>query len=176
MWNEILFLGEQFYRPLKFVPLAGGILTGIVQFYPETIDKRIKLTFHLPASENKAMLLMKAMGAGSLFLSLVAIYALFAGISAIYFPLQVVIACLISVLPWFLAGLSAYFFVALIILEPIWKYRFFFLVIGSFLLSMYLISAVTGAYGPATSGLAVLTVLLSVTPLFSAYRLRKGEM
>ncbi|MDP2888469.1 MAG: hypothetical protein Q8P34_05800 [Bacteroidota bacterium] len=176
IWNSILFMGHQFFSPLKYVPLLGGLTIAIAQYFPETVNKRIKLTFHLPLRENKALLMMHAFGAVSLLLSFLVFFGMFTGFSLLYFPVQMVTDSIISIFPWFLAGFSAYFLVALIVLEPAWKFRLFYSLVGGFFLTIYLNSPVTGAYDPANSGLFVLTAFLSIALLFSAYRFRKGEM
>lgn len=176
IWNSILFMGHQFFSPLKYVPLLGGLTIAIAQYFPETVNKRIKLTFHLPLRENKALLMMHAFGAVSLLLSFFVFFGMFTGFSLLYFPVQMVTDSIISIFPWFLAGFSAYFLVALIVLEPEWKFRFYYFVVGGFFLTIYLNSPVTGAYGPAIPGLLFLTAALSIALLFSAYRFRKGEM
>jgi len=176
IWNTFLFLGHQFFSPLKYVPLVGGLTIAIAQYFPETVNKRIKLTFHLPLGENKALLMMHAFGAVSLLLSFLVFFGMFAGFSLVYFPVQMVTDSIISISPWFLAGFASYFLVALIVLEPEWKFRFYYSVVGGFFLTIYFAPAQTAAYGPANSGLFVLTAFLSIALLFSAYRFRKGEM
>ena len=175
-WYNILFMGFQFFGYFKYIPLFGGLLIAIAQYFPETINKRIKLTFHLPLNENKVLLMMHAFGSGSLIVSYLLIMAAFIALSAVYFPSQMVYDSIVSVFPWFLAGFAAYFFVALIVLEPVWLYRFFYSVVGGFFITIYLKSPVIAAYAPANVGLLSLTVLLSIALLFSAYRFRKGEM
>jgi hypothetical protein len=175
LWNNFLFPGHQFYLPLKYLPLAGGLVIGIAQYFPETVSKRIKLTFHLPLRENTVLLWMHFFGAVCLLLSFSIFFGMFTALSLIYFPSQMVASCLISIFPWFLAGFAAYFLVALIVLEPVWKYRFFYTLVSAFFLTIYLKTSVTAAYGPANSGLLILTVSLSTALLFSAYRFRKGE-
>ena len=81
IWNIILFQGDRFFDSLKYVPLAGGLIIAIAQYFPETVNKRIKLTFHLPLGENKALLMMHAFGAVSLLLSFVIVLSLFSGFS-----------------------------------------------------------------------------------------------
>lgn len=176
IWNSILFLGNQFFSPLKYVSLAGGLIIAIAQYFPETVNKRIKLSFHLPLGENKVLLMMHTFGAVSLLLSFVIIFGLFSGFCLIYFPVQMVIYSLITILPWVLAGFSAYFLGALIILEPHWMFRFYYSLVGGFFLTIFFVPAVTSAYSPANSGLFVLTAILSIALLFSAYLFRKGEM
>lgn len=174
-WNNILFLGFKYYSSFKFIPLLGGIIMGISQFFPETVEKRIKLTFHLPVDENKLLLQMMVYGT----LALSAVYGLLSFIllilSNLFFPQEIVIGTLNSILPWLLSGYAAYFLIALIVLEPLWKYRFFYILISGFYSTLYLKVAMTGAYVPMNIILALLTIALSISLLFSAYRFRKGE-
>lgn len=176
VWNNFLFLGHQFFSLLKFMPLAGGLIIGIAQYFPEIVNKRIKLTFHLPLKENKVLLIMHAFGTGCLLAIFFVFLFLFAGFSLVYFPVQLVTDSILSLIPWFLAGFSAYFFIALIVLEPAWKYRFCYTIIGVFFLTIFFKSPVTAAYEPVNSELLILTAFQSVALLFSAYRFRKGEM
>ena len=68
-WYSILFQGNRFfeYSLFKFVPFVGALVLAIAQYFPETVNKRIKLTFHLPVNENKALLVMMLFGAFLLF-------------------------------------------------------------------------------------------------------------
>jgi hypothetical protein len=118
-------MGYQYFGYLKYIPLVGGLLIAIAQYFPETINKRIKLSFHLPLKENKILLMMHAFGFGSLLVAYLAIFAVFVVFSASFFPSQIVNDAIISVFPWFLAGFTASFLVALIVLEPVWMYCFF---------------------------------------------------
>jgi hypothetical protein len=176
VWNATLFQGHQFYSLFKYVPMAGGLTIAIAQYLPETINKRLKLTFHLPLAENNGLLLMQAFGAGSLLIIFLIFGGLFSGFSLIYFPIEIVADVIITIAPWLLAGFAAYFIVALVILEPNRVFRFFYSLVSGFFLTIYFISAGTAAYGPANSGLLVLTALLSIAFVFPAYRFRKGEM
>ncbi len=175
-WYSILFQNLQYFAYLKFLPLAGGLIIGIAQYFPETVNKRIKLAFHLPVRENKMMMIMVLFGAGSLLVSFLLLFVLFVLLSGIFFPSGIILGAITSVLPWFCAGLAAYFFVALVILEPVWKYRFLYSLVGVFFISLFLKTSVTGGYGPVNPVLAVLCLLLSFGVLFPAYRFRKGEM
>lgn len=176
VWNAALFQGHQFYSYFKYVPLAGGLIIAIAQYWPETINKRLKLAFHLPLDENKVMLLMQAFGAGSLLISFSFFFGLLTGFSLIYFPVEMVTDNAITILPWLLAGFVAYFIVALVVLEPNRVFRLCYSLISGFFMTIYFASAGTAVYAPANSGLLVLTALLGVAFVFSAYRFRKGEM
>jgi hypothetical protein len=175
-WYAILFQGFQYFGHVRFLPLAGGLVIGIAQYFPETINKRIKLTFHLPLKENKVLLMMHAFGAGSLLAAYLLIFGAFFGLSQLFFVSEMVIGALVSVFPWFLSGFAAYFLVALVVLETIWRYRIYYSLTGGFFMTVYLKSSVTAGYGPANLVLFVLTACLSIALIFPAYRFRKGEM
>nr|WP_320000559.1 hypothetical protein [uncultured Draconibacterium sp.] len=177
-WYSILFHGNRFYEYslFKFVPLLGALAIALAQYFPETVNKRIKLTFHLPVNENKALLVMVLFGAFCLFAIAAIQVLLFTGLSLLYFPAEIIQSALISVAPWFLCGFAVYFLSALIVLEPVWKYRFLYLLVAVTFVPIYLQSAAARAYSPALPLLILPTVLLSVALLFSGYRFRKGEM
>jgi len=109
-WYNILFMGLQFFGFFKYFPLFGGLLIGVAQYFPETINKRIKLTFHLPLKENNVLLMMHAFGFVCLVLSYVLLLGVFITLSSFYFPSQMVFDSIVTITPWFLAGLVAYFF------------------------------------------------------------------
>ncbi len=52
-WSEILYQKYVYFSIFKFLPLITGLLIGLAQFIPETIDKRIKLSLHLPINEER---------------------------------------------------------------------------------------------------------------------------
>lgn len=176
LWYLILFQNLQIQSLLKFIPLLIGAGIGVAQYFPETVNKRIKLTFHLPMPENTALLMMLGAGTVSLFLCYLLHFVTFWAVSTSYFGPEITNAALLTIVPWFLAGLAAYFLVALIVLEPLWKYRIFYTLAAIAFLPFYLKYGVSGAYAPIIPKLALLTIIISVSLLFSAYRFRKGEM
>lgn len=175
-WYFNLFQGGQYFGLVKFVPLAGALMISMAQFFPETICKRIKLTFHLPINENRVLLMMWTFGT----LCLVSVYLiqmlLFIGLSFVYLPTDIILPALSSITPWFLAGFASYNLMALIVLEPVWKYRVFYSISSALFVSYFLQSALTQAFSPINWIIIVLTVLSSFSLLFSGYRFRKGEM
>lgn len=176
LWYQILFQNRQFFMLMKYIPLLIGVGIGVAQYFPETVNKRIKLTFHLPIQENKALIMMLSAGFVSLFICFVLHFITFWVLSNSFFGYEITNAALISILPWFLAGFAAYFLVGLIVLEPVWKYRILYSVAAAAYIPLYLKYGMAGAYAPIILKLALLTVLISVSLLFSAYRFRKGEM
>ncbi|WP_319502355.1 hypothetical protein [uncultured Draconibacterium sp.] len=177
-WYSILFQGNKFfeYSLFKFVPLAGAVAIALTQYFPETINKRIKLTFHLPINENKALLVMMLFGTFCQVAISTVLILIFTGMSLAYFPAEIIQSALISTAPWFLCGFVVYFLTALIVLEPVWKYRFIYILVTATFVPIYLQTVAASAYSPSLPLLIVFTILLSVVLLFSGYRFRKGEM
>lgn len=176
VWYGILFMNDQFFSLLKYIPLLVGVGAGVAQYFPETVSKRIKLTFHLPINENKALLMMLGFGVLSLFAIYLLHFVVFWILSNSYFGSEITFSVMTSITPWFLSGLAAYFMVALVVLEPIWKFRILYSFAAIIFVPLYLKSGMIGAYATINIQLALLTVLISVSLLFSAYRFRKGEM
>jgi hypothetical protein len=175
-WYAILFQGFQYFRYLKFVPLAGGLAFAIAQYFPETVNKRIKLSFHLPREENGMLLLMMGFGAGCLLLCYTTAFLVFLVLSSLFFPSEIIMAAVVSVIPWFLGGFALYFLVATIVLEPVWLFRFLYLIAASVVIPFFFKPAVTGGYAPVNLIMAGMVCLLSISLLFSGHRFRKGEM
>ncbi len=177
LWYFILFQGYSYFGGLlKYLPLVIGAALSIAQYVPEITSKRIKLTFHLPINENKVLIMMLGFGLLCLLATFGLIYILFLVLSHHFFGPEIVHAANISVIPWFLSGFVAYFMVAMIVLEPVWKYRVFYIVVVYFCIMLFLEPGLPGSYQPLNWKLAIVTVLSSISLLFSAYRFRKGEM
>ncbi len=175
-WYSVLFRNYQYFGSLKFLPLIGGLGLAIAQYFPETVNKRIKLTFHLPVDEDEILIKIQTFGA----MSLIAIFLLlglffFVG-SSIFFPAEIIIPALLSSAPWFMGGLASYFLVGFILLEPIWLYRGLYAVLGAGFINFFYVSANPGGYAPVLPMLTLLTLLAGFFLLFSGYRFRKGEM
>lgn len=174
-WNSILFRNYIYFSGFKYIPIVGGIVLGISQYFPETVDKRIKLLFHLPQNENKLLLQMLSYG----FITLSACYGillfLFFSLSQVFFPTEIIRDAMTSITPWLLAGYAAYSLIGLIVLEPLWRYRFYYLIIGGLFTTLYFTSAKAAAYSTINLALSTITLFLSISLLFSGYRFRKGE-
>lgn len=175
-WNLIVFRKNQYFGLLKYLPLLIGIGIAVAQYVPEIIQKRIKLSFHLPNNENKILLTMMGFGGLSILASFLIVFLIFVGLSNHFFAYEIVSEAIVTIIPWFLGGLAAYSLVGLIVMEPIWKYKIFYMVVAALFIPIYYENGVSGAYQPINLGLFIITILISVSLLFSAYRFRKGEM
>lgn len=175
-WYSVLFMGNQYFQILKYIPLLTGLSIGVSQFFPETVNKRIKLSFHLPINENRLLVMMMLCGTVCLVLLFGCMFLLFWGLSSHYLPYEIVNAAVISISPWFLAGFAIYYFIGLIVMEPVWKYWIFYGLVGYGFLDLYLESSIAGAFEQVNLKFLLITALLSISLLFSANRFRKGEM
>jgi len=175
-WYLILFQNQLYFKSLKFVPLLIGLTISLIQYIPEIMDKRIKLTFHLPINENKVLLMMLGYGTLGLVISFGLIFTFFTVLSNHFFGQEMVSAAIISVTPWFLAGLAAYFLGALVILEAIWKYRAAYFIAAAAFMLLFFEGGLAGSYSPINLKMTIITILISISLIFSAYRFRKGEM
>ncbi|MFP4691383.1 MAG: hypothetical protein ACLFMU_05665 [Bacteroidales bacterium] len=175
-WYGIIIQGGNYAASFKYIPLFAGLGLAVSQYYPEILDQRIKLTFHLPIRENKVLLLQHGFG----LVCLLAVYLVYVVIfitgSGLYFPAEVTVMIGQTILPWFLGGLATYSLVALIMLEPLWLYRVLYAVIAYGLVSQYYIEAVPMAYTRVMWVFALFSVATVIVQLFSGYRFRKGEM
>ncbi|WP_418895465.1 hypothetical protein [Limibacterium fermenti] len=167
--KDITLLGQ-----MQWLPLLAGMLLALSQYVPEMVDKRLKLTLHLPLPERKIMWVMMAYGAAVLVTLFVLTYLILALWLGIYYPREIVVSAVWASLPWFLAGLTAYFCVAWISLEPVWRQRIGDALIAVCLLSLFFFNAKSGAYVPFVFYGAAIVVAVSVLPLYSMFRFKDG--
>lgn len=175
-WYSILFMGNNYFLILKYIPLLIGLAVGVAQYFPETVNKRIKLSFHLPVEENRLLIIMMLSGTICLLMIFSIIFLLFWMVSIHFLPFEIVGAAVTSIIPWFLAGFVVYYFIGLVVLEPVWKYWILYGLIGYASLDLFLEAGIPGSAEPAVWKFLVMTLLLSTSLLFSANRFRKGEM
>ena len=114
------------------------------------------------------------------FLLLSAILAccllLFVGLTAVYLPAEVIRAALVTMMPWVLGGMTAYFWIAMIAMEPVGKFRFFYFIVAYLLISVFMRKFAVGNVETLLPVLAALTGVSSVSVLFTARRFNKGEL
>ncbi|TKG92991.1 hypothetical protein EYV94_18645 [Puteibacter caeruleilacunae] len=177
VWDMYLYRGQMFYSKfIQYFPVVVGLLLGVSQFVPEITAKRIKLVFRLPIGENIVILTM--LGIGVLYVAVIlgVMLAFVLLTASIVFPYEVVNSLFVSILPWMMGGLVAYFFTSLVILEPIWRYRICYIPIGFGLVKFFLYSGWYNAYEKCLGLLIVSGLVLGVVVLYSATRFRKGVM
>ena len=174
IWYSFLFMYGDLPRVAYQIPLLAGLSLALVQFVPEMVNKRLKLTLHLPADETSIISSMLCFGylvLSGLFLLMVIVYAI--GLTLI-FPSEITCSLLSKLLPSIVAGLAVYGLTAWICFEPQWKQRIFNLVIAIGLLSILFTSEDTGVYLHFGIGLLLILVVSFVLPFFSVNRFKHG--
>lgn len=158
----------------KWFPLLAALLIGLIQFTPEMIDKRLKLTLHLPLPETKIMTSMLLYGT----IVLVALYLLMYMILNIglrfYYAPEIMTAMTWQLLPQFLGGLTGYVFVAWICLEPTWKQRIFNTLAAIGGLYLFYMETKQGTYNTFLPYLMILMIAAFFFPFYSTARFKDG--
>lgn len=175
-WNSIVNRRYIYFSTFEYVPLLMGLAIAVAQFVPEVIEKRIKLTLHLPLNEETVVLRMVGFGLAVTVGIFAVLFAMFYSVGLYYFPSEIVRMAALTVTPWFLAGLAAYLLGAFVILEPVWKYRILYILFSAAFLQLFFKSSLAGAYEPVLPLLVILVGMCTVSTLFSIYRFRKGVM
>ncbi len=165
-----------YYASFQYIPLLTALCIGISQYIPEVMQKRIRLTLHLPIKNN--ILISGMAGFGLLLLTLGnLIYAgLFLSYNIRLFPEEITKPVMISLTPWLLGSYIAYNFIALIAVEPSKWRKVVYSVIAYYILQLFLVGNEShGAFGASIPVMVLLVVLSSCLVLYSSQRFYKGE-
>lgn len=174
IWNVIIFRNFMFFEPIKYVPVFIGLVIGLAQYLPEILDMKLKLTLHLPLKENHVFLFLNFFGTLLLLALFLPVILIIIAISSSIFPAEIVSATLITMLPWFLAAFVLYYFIAAIMIEPLWVRRVILAVVGFVWVMQFLFDTGYGAYQNVLLPLFVITLLFSVLHLLSGLRFKRG--
>lgn len=161
---------------LKYLPLAIALLIGLPQFLPEITNKRIRLTLHLPVGSTAVVYTMVLYGLAVFCCTLLPALLITTATLAACFPAEVVVATLQTLLPWLLGGMTAYFFTAMIAFEPVWKFRFGYILIAYFTLRFFYLGYGVGNAVTAYPLLLVITLVSSLAVIYTSHRFNKGEL
>ena len=175
VWENIVQKGVTYFDYAKFLPLLAGVLLAVVQYVPEVINKRLKLTLHLPLPEYKIMLSMLSFGVFSLAVIFLASYFTIAIGLRSYFPAEIVQWNLAAVVPWLWGGIAAYLLSVWVCLEPVWRQRVFDALIACGLIVLFYFGATPGAYAPFLPCLLILIALSVSFSFYSLIRFKDGE-
>ncbi len=171
-WEFVIYKKLTLGKDLFYIPLVTGILVAIVQYYPEINNGRLKLTLHLPVEERKILFTMVLLSGTLLLIGFLINLAIFGFVLAILLPIEVVQANLFFILPVFIAGLTAYFLTAAIMVEPVWSRRIPLIVFTTGILS-YILQ--TGDFtNSLLTGAFIFALLSSITILLSGHYYKRG--
>lgn len=159
---------------LTWIPVLAALLLSFTQFIPEMTDKRLKLTLHLPLPENKIMSAMLLYGVCILLVLYLLTYILLLLGTSMYYPAEIITVMLWQSAPWFLAGILGYLLATWITLEPTWRQRIFNAFIAICILSVFFISAKSGAYSTLIIYLVLVAIISFSFPFYSTARFKDG--
>lgn len=173
---QIMLLKDQtFATILMYFPLIAGLAIGAAQIFPEMLQKRLKLTLHLPVSIYKSIGWMLGTGYIELIIifliQIIAIIFIYSGFVAPELVKRVVF----TTIPWYTAGFVTYCFTAAICFEGTLYRRIILALVGIIAdVSLFLCDAPEG-YNPAFWMLALLVILLPLLSFNSVFRFKEGR-
>lgn len=174
VWLIMLMKDQTFIDAIKYVPLLCGLLVGLAQMMPEMQQNRLKLTLHLPCPSLRLLVTMLLTGFAELtvvfLLQFVAIWIFYDRIIAPEMTWYV----LLTSLPWYLAGYTAYFFSTAVCLEGKWKRRILLALIGAGVITLYYLQPAPGAYNGFLPVALIVTLILAVLSYGSIVRFKQG--
>lgn len=159
----------------KFIPVITALLIGLPQFVPEVTDKRIKLSLHLPMRNTAIIYSMVLYGFGVLAVIMTVASLLLTLLMSVCFPAEIIIPELQTIVPWILGGITCYFFIAMIAMEPLWRFRFVYMVFAYFVLRLFFQSYGLGNAVTACPLLIAVTLISSSSIIYTSHRFNKGE-
>ncbi len=168
-------IGRIFYDDLRYIPLLTGALIGAAQFLPELLRGRLRLSLHLPMGLAPLVLAHLGIGLEALLVFLALDLAALAITIGSFFPAAFIGSALLTAAPWILAGIAAYFGVALTLLEPRRRYQAANLALSAGVVWLCHRSGQYQAYDLVLGGVAGLVLLLAPASLQAAHRFRNGE-
>lgn len=175
LWLIMLLKDNTFIDMIKYVPLLVGLAIGVAQMAPEMTQKRLKLTLHLPYPQRRLVGLMLLAG----LVELLVIYLLQAMIIMVYdlriLPVELVGRVMLTTLPWYFAGFTAYLFVTAVCLEGTWRRRIILSLLGIAVLMMYFLQSALEAYNGMILLIVITVVLLAVLSFGSIIRFKEGR-
>lgn len=175
IWLIMLLKDNTFVEVVKMVPLIIGISIGVAQMAPEMVQKRLKLTLHLPYPQMRLVALMLLTGVAEL----VAIFGLQMLIIVVY-DMQILASELVgrvvmTSLPWYICGINAYMITTAICLEGTWRHRVLIALVGTGLLSFYFVQSAPEAYNSVIWLLSAVTIASSLLAFRSVNRFKEGR-
>lgn len=174
VWYGCLFQGNSISPWLMYLLPLAGIALGVVQYVPEMMQKRLKLTLHLPAGETQILAAMLWYGFGIVLLLCLLLSLSLSAVVWLFLPSEMVGMMLWQWLPWMVAAVAGYGFTAWICIEPQWKQRILCIAVSVGLLSLLFVSSCPGAYSQFSAGICWLLAASFIFPFASCIRFKYG--
>lgn len=175
LWLIMLMKDNSFVDFLKYVPLAVGLAIGTAQMVPEMVQKRLKLTLHLPYPQRRLVALMLLAGIAELLVIYIIQLAMVVIYDASILPHELVGRVVLTMLPWYFAGFTAYLFVTAICLEGTWVMRIVLALLAVATLMIYFLQPALEAYNGMIFIMIVFVLLLTTLSFGSVLRFKEGR-
>lgn len=174
VWLIMLMKDQLFVDSVKYFPPLCGLVLAIAQMRPEMQAKRLKLTLHLPVSNNRVILTMLSAGFAACLLvfalQFMTIILYYSGIIAPEMTWRVAL----SMLPWYIAGLTAYCFTCAVCLEGRRMRRVVLGLCGFALVSVFYFQDSPEAYNGMLLWAIFAALLLPLLSIVSVNRFKQG--
>lgn len=174
LWAVLLTRDAVFIEPVQYLPMVFGLLLGVVQFVPEVVQKRLKLTLHLPYPQPGMVLMMMLYGLGALTVLSLAQLVAFWGFLQHYMAAELTVHILLTALPWYAAGYAAYLLTYAVCVEPSWRMRSLLILMGIGLLRVHFLLDVPQSYNSFIGSLFVFDLAALLLVLRSMVRFKEG--
>lgn len=175
LWIVMLAKDRTFVDFLQYIPAVIGIAVGVAQMAPEMSHKRLKLTLHLPYPQMRLVALMLLTG----LLELLVIFALQVLMITVYdatiITPHMTARVVLTMLPWFFAGFTAYLFVTAICLEGTWLMRSLTGLLGIAVLLTFFLSDEPEAYNGMILVMCLFIVATALLSFGSVIRFKEGR-
>lgn len=160
---------------VQYAPLIIGVLAGVVQFVPELLQRRIKLTLHLPCSYLRSIGTMLFFGELMLYVIFSIAIFIIVGVYIKFYPCEISFSAAYVMVVWSLAGMQAYMLTAWICLEPSFARRIVYVIVSASMLRVFFLSDEPGAYSHFLIPMLIVLLLSSSLPFIAVRRLKEGK-
>ena len=174
IWLIMLMKDNLFVEAMKYLPIIIGVAIGVAQMSPEMSQKRLKLTLHLPYPQTRLVTLMLLTGVAELLVIFLLQIAAIAIYDATFLPHELTSRVILSTLPWYVAGFTAYFFTAAICLEGSTRRRIVIALIGVCSLYAFFIQPAPEAYNAFLPWMVIFAAASILLVFNSIYRFKEG--
>lgn len=117
VWATMIGRDMIFVDLLKYVPLVFGVALALTQWLPEMINKRLKLTLHLPVSAAQSIGCMLCFGVVATIILTIICLVVLSIVEAFWFPGEIILHTLRKLIPAFCWGTVIYLVSSWIMLE-----------------------------------------------------------
>lgn len=117
MWYRFIHLGDKPYFYISYLFLLIGVITAFAQFLPEKIQKRIKITLHLPLETSSILWVHLLTGIGFIVVLNTFFSIALLGIIGYYYPYEVTEAVFKDTIAYSFAGIVLYIGLSSVIIE-----------------------------------------------------------